>query len=647
MKRFHFALALVLAALTLVVPLGTAFGSSDLPPLIPREVLFGNPEKAAPRVSPGGDMLAYLAPDNGVLNVWVRTLGKADDHVVTDDKKRGIRIFFWQPDGKQIIYLQDQGGDENWRVYQTDVKTKTTRDLTPYENVQARIIAVDPNYPDFILVGLNDRDPQLHDVYRVDLASGELELDTENPGDVAEWAADNEMRVRAAQVYLPDGGTEIRVRDDAQSPWRTFQKWGPDESLGGIAGFTPDDKGVWLISSVDANAARLVQADLATGATTVLAEDPQFDVSDILTHPKEHRLQAVEFVRERNEWKLLDPALKADFDALHKIRDADLFVVSRDLQDKTWIVAFNMDNGPIQYYAYDRPAKKATLLFSNRPALDRYKLARMQPISFKARDGMTIYGYLTLPVGVEPKNLSMVLNVHGGPWARDMWGLDNEAQWLANRGYAVLQVNFRGSTGYGKAYLNAGDREWAGKMHSDLVDAKNWAVQQGYADPAKVAIYGGSYGGYATLVGLTFTPDEFAAGVDIVGPSNLNTLLASIPPYWAPIKAIFSKRMGADEKFLASRSPLFKADQIKKPLLIAQGANDPRVKQAESDQIVQAMRKANIPVEYVVYTDEGHGFARPENRLHFYALAEEFLAKQLGGRFEPMGEIKNHSGVIK
>jgi len=647
MRRLYVALALVLVGLGLVAHYGTAFCSSELPPLIPREVLFGNPEKAAARVSPDGSMLGYLAPENGVLNVWVRTLGKADDHVITADEKRGIRIFFWQPDGEHVIYLQDQGGDENWRVYQTSIKTKETRDLTPYDDVQARIIDVDPNFPDFILVALNQRDPRVHDVYRVDLKTGDIELDTENPGDVAEWAADNNMQVRAAQVYLPDGGTEIRVRDGAESPWRTFQKWGADESLGGVAGFTPDNKSIWLVSSVDANAARLLQADLATGKTTVLAEDPQYDVSDILTHPKKHTLQAVEFIRERNEWKLVEAALKSDFDALHKIRDADLTVVSRDLQDKTWIVAYNMDDGPIHYYAYDRATKKPTLLFTNRPALEKFKLAGMQPISFKARDGMTIYGYLTLPVGVEPRNLPMVLNVHGGPWARDVWGLDNEAQWLANRGYAVLQVNFRGSTGYGKAYLNAGDREWAGKAHDDLVDAKNWAVQKGYADPAKVAIYGGSYGGYATLVGLTFTPDDFAAGVDIVGPSNLNTLLASIPPYWAPIKAIFSKRMGDDEKFLASRSPLFKADQIKKPLLIAQGANDPRVKQAESDQIVAAMRKANIPVEYVVYTDEGHGFARPENRLHFYALAEEFLAKHLGGRFEPMSEIENHSGVIE
>lgn len=619
----------------------------NLPPLIPREVLFGNPERANPQISPDGRLLAYLAPHNGVLNVWIRTVGQQDDRVVTDDRKRGIRIYFWQPDSRHIIYLQDQNGDENWRVYQTSVETKQTRDLTPFERVQARIVAVDPDIPDRILVALNNRDPRLHDVYRVDLKTGKLELDTQNPGDVADWVADNELRVRAAEVLLPDGSTEIRIRDDERSPWRTFLKWGPDESFGGIAGFTRDNKSVWLISSVNANAARLLEVDLASGQQRVIAEDPQYDVSGILVHPRKRTLEAVSFVRARTEWQIIDRAVEPDFAALRKVRDGDISISSRDLDDRTWIVTYVVDDGPIYWYTYDRRTRRAQPLFSNNSKLEKYKLAKMQPISFKARDGMTIYGYLTLPVGVQPRNLPMVLLVHGGPWSRDTWGYNPMVQWLANRGYAVLQVNFRGSTGYGKAYLNAGDREWAGKMHDDLIDGKNWAVKQGIADPKRVAIMGGSYGGYATLVGLAFTPDEFAAGVDIVGPSNLVTLLQSIPPYWAPIKATFTKRMGSDEEFLKSRSPLFRASQIKKPLLIGQGANDPRVKQAESDQIVEALRKANIPVEYIVYTDEGHGFARPENRLHFYAKAEEFLAKHLGGRFEPMGEIRGHSGVIK
>jgi len=620
---------------------------AQLPALIPRDVLFGNPEKAGPQLSPDGKMIAYLAPDNGVLNVWVRTIGKTDDRVVTSDKKRGIRSYFWQRDSQHILFLQDEGGNENWHIYQTDLTSKETRDLTPFEKVQARVVAVDPKFPDVILVAVNNRDPKVHDVHRVDLKTGKTEMIVENKDNIANFAVDNKLQVRAAQKVLPDGSTEIFVRDDEKSPWRSFMKWGPDEVNGGVAGFAPDDKKLWLISSVDANAGRLLEVDIATGKQTVVAEDKQYDVGGAMAHPTKRHLEAVRFVRARSEWTVIDKAIKADFDALRKVRDGDFNVGSRDDADKAWLVSYVMDNGPVYYYTYDRASKKATLLFSNRPALEKYTLARMQPVSFQARDGMTIYGYLTLPVGVPSKNLPMVLNVHGGPWGRDTWGLNSEAQWLANRGYAVFQVNFRASTGYGKAYLNAGDREWGAKMHDDLIDAKNWAIKQGYADPKKVAIYGGSYGGYATLAGLAFTPEEFAAGVDIVGPSNLNTLLKSIPPYWGPIKAMFTKRMGDTEEFLNSRSPLFKAHQIVKPLLIAQGANDPRVNIKESDQIVEAMRKANKPVEYIVFTDEGHGFARPANRLFFYAKAEEFLAKYLGGRFEPAGEIKGHSGEIR
>ncbi|MBI4462785.1 MAG: S9 family peptidase, partial [Acidobacteria bacterium] len=479
---------------------------AQLPELIPRDVLLGNPERAAPQLSPDGKKLAYLAPDKGVLNVWVRTVGQTDDQVVTADKKRGIRIFFWQEDSEHILYMQDFEGDENWHLYQANLKTKLTRDLTPFQGIQARPHDPDPDFPDQILVEINARDRRLHDVHRIDLKTGAVELDTENPGDVAGWTADNDLQVRAAHIFTPDGGTLIRVRDGNDDPWRDFQRWSADETFGGVVGFTPDNKGVRLISSVDANAARLVEVDLATGKTTVLAEDPQYDVGGVMVHPRTRKVEAVQFIRARREWQILDKSLQADFDALKKVRDGDFSVSSRDLADKTWLVSYIVDDGPVSYYAYDRTSKQATLLFTNRPQLEKYKLAKMKPISYQVRDGLTIHGYLTLPVGVEPKNLPMVLNVHGGPWGRDVWGLDNEAQWLANRGYAVLQVNFRGSTGYGKKFVNAGDREWAGRMHDDLIDGVNWAIQQGYADPKKTCIMGGSYGGYATLVGVAFTP---------------------------------------------------------------------------------------------------------------------------------------------
>jgi dipeptidyl aminopeptidase/acylaminoacyl peptidase len=627
--RFRFTGIAVLFLLAL-----NAFSFAQ-PNLIPRSVLFGNPERTAPQISPDGTMLAYLAPDQGVLNIWVRTLGKEDDRAITNDRKRGIRNLFWQFDSKNILYAQDQNGDENWRVYQTNIASKQTRDLTPFDKVRADIVALESSHPDAALIQLNKRDPKVFDIYRVNLQTGELVLDTENPGDVAGFQPDHDLQVRAAQVTTDDGGGLIRVRDTVKSPWRELLKWGPEETIDGQSGFSSDNKSLWVTTSLDANAARLVSIDIASGKRTVIAEDPQFDASFVVSQPRTGKLQAVVFLRERRDFQILDPTLQIDFDALKKVRDADISDISRDLADDKWVVTFEGDDSPIYYYLYDRATKKATVLFSNRPALEHYKLAKVKPIQYKARDGMTIYGYLTTPAGVDPKNLSMVIFTHGGPWARDLWGYDPYAQWLANRGYAVLQPNFRSSTGYGKVYLNAGDRQWAGTMRTDLLDGKDWVAKQGIANPAKVCIMGGSYGGYATLAGVAYAPDAYACGVDIVGPSNLNTLLKTIPPYWSTLLAVFHKRMGDNEEILKSQSPLFKADQIKAPLLIGQGANDPRVNKAESDQIVAAMRKNNKPVEYFVFPDEGHGFARPENKMAFNAAAEEFLAKYLGGRYEP------------
>lgn len=603
-------------------------------PVIPRDVLFGNPERANPQISPDGRQLGYLAPVNGVLNVWIRTIGKNDDRAVTDDKYRGIRNFLWQGDNQHVLYAQDSGGDENWRVHQTDIATKQTVDLTPFEKARADIIAYDWKLPDTLLVQINKRNPQVFDVYRIDLKTAKVEMDAENPGDVAIWTADNAQQIRAAQVQTKDGGTIVRVRDDVKSPWRELIHWGPDETFGNVVGFTPDNQKLWVDTSLDVNAARMLEIDIATGKRRVIAEDPNFDVSTAITNPKTNALEAVSFTRQRTEYDFIDPAVKADFQVLGKVHSGDIDAITADQDNDKWVVTFNSDDAPVYWYLYDRASKQATLLFSNRPALEKYKLAPMTPIEFTARDGMKLYGYLTTPAGMEAKHLPMVLFVHGGPWSRDEWGLNGTAQWLANRGYAVLQINFRGSTGYGKKYVNAGDRQWAGAMHTDLLDGKGWAVKTGVADATKVCIMGGSYGGYATLAGVAFSPDAFACGVDIVGPSNLNTLLKTTPPYWSTLLSTFHKRMGDSEEFLNSQSPLFKADQIKVPLLIGQGANDPRVNKAESDQIVGAMRKNDKPVVYYVFPDEGHGFARPENRLAFFAASEEFLAKYLGGRSE-------------
>jgi len=623
-------------------------------PLIPREVLFGNPERTSPQISPDGKMLAYLAPDkNNVLQVWVRTVGKEDPKKLTNDQKRGVRQYYWAFDNEHLLYLQDADGDENFHLYSVALKDKGSEtaalDLTPFKGARAQGIEFDPDFPNELLVGLNVQNKAKFDMYRINLKGGEPNLDTENPGNVISWVADAEFKVRAATAATPDGGYDLLVREGPGKEWKKIRHL-TNEEQGATVGFSKDGKTLYVLSNQDANAQRLVALNLATDKESVVAEDPEYDISGALVHPIKRIIQAVAFNRDKVEWKVLDESIAGDFKALAKAHDGEFNVASRDLADKTWLVGYTQDIGPTVYLIYNRETQKTQKLFSTQPKLEGLPLAPMKPISYKSRDGMTIHGYLTTPVGVEAKNLPTVLLVHGGPWGRDAWGYSGMVQWLANRGYAVLQPNFRGSAGYGKKFINAGDREWAGKMHDDLLDAVNWIVKEGVADPKKIAIMGGSYGGYATLVGLAFSPEVFCCGVDIVGPSNLVSLLKTIPPYWAPMKAMFTKRVGdpvKEEDFLKSRSPLFKVDQIKAALLIGQGANDPRVKQAESDQIVEAMRKAKKEVEYVVYKDEGHGFARPENRLHFYAIAEQFLAKHLGGRAEPLGEIKGHAGEIR
>ena len=606
--------------------------------LIPREVLFGNPVKTSPQISPDGKRLSYLAPVDNVLNVWVKTVGKEDDKVVTKDTDRGIRIYFWAQDNKHILYLQDKGGDENWRLHAVDLDSGETRDLTPFEKVQTQVVASDKHFPHELLIAMNREDPNVHDVYHLDLRTQDLKLVAKNPGNIVGWVADAQFKVRAAMAGTPEGGFDLLIRPSEDAEWEKAVTWSAEDGLTSApVSFTKDGDALYMIDSRQANTGRLVKMSLVDKKTEVVAQDPQFDVSDVMIHPDTYQVQAVAFTRARTEWTVLDESIKDDFQAIAKLDQGDFAVSDRDNADATWLISFTKDDGPVSFYAYEPNTHKGTFLFVHKPDLTKYELARMEPISFKARDGLTIHGYVTFPVWKEPKGLPMVLSVHGGPWARDSWGYDPEAQWFANRGYVCLQVNFRGSTGYGKSFVNAGDREWGAKMHDDLIDAVNWAVQQGYADPKKVAIFGGSYGGYAALVGATFTPDAFCCAVDIVGPSNLITLIQSIPPYWTPILNVFYQRVGnpeKDEEFLKSRSPLFKVDRIKIPILIGQGANDPRVKQAESEQIVEAMKSKGLPYEYIVFPDEGHGFAKPENRLKFYAAAEKFLAKHLGGRYE-------------
>jgi dipeptidyl aminopeptidase/acylaminoacyl peptidase len=546
-------------------------------------------------------------------------------------------MFTWAHDARHLLYIQDTGGDENWRLHDVNLETMLRRDLTPFKDVQAQLLAGNKKFPTEILVGLNRDNPQLHDVYRLDLLTGDLTLVEKNPG-FAGWEADEDLVIRAAYAPLPDGGMNLMVRDAPGAEWRQLMSFPADDATtSGVVSFSQDGQSLLVITPLDANTDRLLRVDAATGAIEVLAEDAEADVDGVVLHPDTLEPQIVLVEKDREEFIVLDPGIESDLKAVRDLHPGDPSISGREFADSSWLVTFTNDAGPVSYYVYDPATHSGRFLFDARPELNRYELAAMEPFSFTSRDGLTIHAYASFPPGRDRSGLPAVINVHGGPQVRDKWGFDPEAQWLANRGYLCVQVNYRGSTGYGKDFVNAGDREWGAKMHDDLIDAVDHIVGQGWADRDKVAIYGGSYGGYAALVGAAFTPDVFCCAVDIVGPSNLKTLLETIPPYWAPMIAQLYKRVGnpeTDAEFLWSRSPLSRARDIRIPLLIAQGANDPRVKQAESEQIVAALAEAGIDYEYMLFPDEGHGFAKPENRLKFYAAAERFLARYLDGRFE-------------
>ena len=626
--------------------------------LIARDALFGNPERANVQISPDGKYLSWVAAVDGVLNVWVAPADNPSQaRAVTQDKARGIRSYFWSYQPDTLLYLRDSGGDEDFHLYAVDLKTGQAKDLTPFPKTTAQVAGVSPKHPGTILVGMNDRDAQWHDIYKVDLASGDRTLLEKNDAQIAGYIADADYTLKYAQRSRPDGGADV-LRRGANGAWEKFDDIPFEDVLTtSPGGLTLDGKTLYFTDSRGRNTAALFAIDVASGKRSLVLEDARADVGGTLADPATGKVQAVSVDYLRDEWKVVDPAIRADLEKLEAIGPGDVSVNTRTLDDKTWIVAYSAAEAPLVYYRYDRGAGTLTKLFSARPKLEGKPLVPQWPVEIASRDNKTLVSYLTLPRSADANNdgkadapVPLVLLVHGGPWARDSYGYGGYNQWLANRGYAVLSVNFRGSTGFGKDFTNAGNGEWAGKMHDDLIDAVQWAVKQGVTTQDQVAIMGGSYGGYATLAGLTFTPDAFACGVDIVGPSNLNTLLSTVPPYWASFFEQLAKRMGdprtdAGKKWLTERSPLTRADQIKKPLLIGQGANDPRVKQAESDQIVKAMQAKNIPVTYVLFPDEGHGFARPENNKAFNAVTEGFLAQCLGGRAEPIGKDFTGSSI--
>ena len=615
--------------------------------LIPRTRLFGNPTRAQGQISPDGRWLSWIAPKDGVLNIWVAPAGDMGaGRVITDDKKRGIRFHAWANSSTHVLYIQDEGGTEDWHVYAVPVAGGPGRDLTPLPGVNARIQQLSLDEPDVMAVGLNDRDKAWHDVYRIDIRTGARELLFENRKELSEIMLDRQLRPRLAiKTRDKEGGHVVyRVAGADLEPMMVVEH--EDDLTTHPIGFTQDAGTLYWVSSIGRDKAALLARDWQAGTDRLIAEHPKADISRVIANPRTHVVEAAGAQHLTLDWIPLDERIASDLKHLQGALPGEVEIADRTLDDSRWIVAAGAAEAPTTYHLYDRNNGSITELFATRPELKAYRLAPMRGEVIRARDGLGLVSYLTLPEGARPRPrvpLPMVLLVHGGPWARDEYGFDPHHQWLADRGWAVLSVNFRGSTGFGKAFVNAGDLEWGCKMHDDLLDAVAWAVKEGIADPSRVAIMGGSYGGYAALAGLAFTPETFCCGVDIVGPSNLETLLATIPPYWAAFFENLARRVGdprteEGRKLLQERSPLHAAGAISTPLLIGQGANDPRVKQAEADQIIAAMRAKSLPVTYVLYPEEGHGFAVPENRISFYAIAEAFLAAHLGGRAEPIGQ---------
>ncbi len=608
------------------------------PKLIPRRVIFSDPDRITPQTSPDGTRFAYIAPYDRVPNVWVRTIGLNDDRAVTSEQERGIIYFFWSHDNRHLLYLQDRDGNENWHLFAVDTESNEVRDLTPFEGVQTQIVGRSKRHPGEILVALNRRDLSVHDVYRLELLSGTLRRVVENPGHLSGWVFDSDFAVRAALAARPDGGFDLVVREHEGAEWRTVVSWDMEDSLTSYpVSCSATTDSLYLIDSRGSGTSRLVRLDLATKKVETIAYDKHYDVSRIMIHPDTKKVQAISFQRARNEWQAMDSSTEQDFVALARLAHGDFYVYNRDDADRTWVVAYISDIFPVSFYAYKRNTGTAVFLFEHQPELRDYTLSEMKPISYEARDGLKIHGYLTLPPGKEPARLPLVLKVHSGPWTRDVWEFDPEVQWMVNRGYACMQVNFRGSTGYGKDFVNAGDREWGNKMQNDLVDAINWAVAQGIADPSRIAIYGLSYGGYAALVGVASTPHLFCCAVDIMGPSDLVSFIRDMPAHWSTYRHFFHRRVGnpeKDENFLQSRSPISMAYRIRTPLLVAHGTDDPRVQKGQSDRIVEAIRLNGVPCEYIVFDNEGHGLGNLANRRRCYAAVERFLARYLGGHCE-------------
>jgi dipeptidyl aminopeptidase/acylaminoacyl peptidase len=619
-----------------------------LPDIITVEDFFSPPVRTAATISPDGTRITYLAPWKNRLNVWVQNVDDdATARCVTADETRSVYIYRWTHDSRWLLYMQDNGGDENWHVYRIDLENPDTPavDLTPFPGARASF-ELPKRLPGKAIVQINNRNPELFDVYELDIATAELTLIAENPGNVVTWLSGPDGNL-FTNTLTAEGDVEISQWVSATGTLRPVKVYdGADYPVGIFPIIiTPDGTGIWLGSNQGSDRTRLVRVDVATGVETEVDSHPTFDLGNQMVLPpplilsqRTGELIGVRYYGDRQVIHALDPNFAAVLDNLTKLSDGNLAVLSSDDTEQRWVVSFTHDRDPYATYLYDHATGESRLLFRPYPHLDPDALAPMTPVTITSRDGLELHSYLTLPVGTEPASLPLVLLVHGGPWARDCWGFQPDVQMLANRGYAVLQVNFRGSTGYGKAFTKAAIGEFAGKMHDDLIDAVDWAVKQGYADRDRVAIFGGSYGGYAALVGVTFTPDVFAAAIDYVGISSLANFTRTLPNVARPFLATNWHTYVGDpddpkqEADMLARSPITRVDQIHTPLLVVQGANDSRVVQAESDNLVEALRQRGVAVEYMVKEDEGHGFLNPDNQIDMHHAVERFLAEHLGGR---------------
>jgi acylaminoacyl-peptidase len=625
--------------------------------MIPRRILFGNPARMAPRISPDGQSLAWLEPRDGAMNLWSSPVDDVESARPLTNSARPLLDFGWTHDGRHLLVVDDTNGNEDRRIWAVTRDTAEAHMLTPEYGVSATILAVSADRPGTIVVGLNDRDATWHDAWTIDLASGRRSLLFENRDGYRGQVFDHSLSLRLLRKQNRDQGGSSFHRTDAGRIEPAFEAPHEDDLGTYVLGFERDGLHYLLMSSVRRDRSALFRVDAETGQRQLLAEHPRADLHGLIVDARSGRAVAASFEHVRREWVAIDLDVADDLRLLAEAAgDLDFNVYSQTEDGTRWVVIFYGPTEPGAYHLYDRSSRTLRFLFDLRPELKSYTFASMQGLVLKSRDGHDLVSYLTLPRDVDgdrpPAPLPLVLAVHGGPWSRDQYGFSGFHQWMADRGYAVLSVNYRGSTGFGKAFVTAGDQQHAAAMHDDLLDAVDWAVREGIAQRHGVAIRGASYGGYATLVGLTFTPEVFCCGVSLVGISNLITLLESIPPYWHAIETVFYRRYNdprteEGRAWLWSRSPLSRVDQITKPLLIGHGQNDVRCKLAESGQIVTAMRARRLPVRYLVYPDEGHGFIRPENRLSFLAMEEAFYAEHLGGRHEPVGDDMAGSSITE